>query len=30
MSWRLAQPWWLLALALPVLIVALRLRRGGP
>ena len=30
MSWRLAQPWWLLSLVLPVLVVALRLRRGGP
>lgn len=30
MSWRLAEPWWLLALALPALVLALRLRRGGP
>ena len=29
MSWRLAQPWWLLALALPALVLVLRLRRGG-
>jgi Ca-activated chloride channel family protein len=29
-SWRLAEPWWLLALALPVLVLVLRPRRGGP